>query len=206
MLWGYDFVRPGMTAVDVGANVGFMTLQLQEAVGPSGSVWAIEPQADLLPLLRDRASHIIQAAVGDTEGETTIYRSRLYEQSSLYPVNVPEPLGSERVRLVTLDGLQARGELPPTVDVIKVDTQGAEAAIWRGASHLLETQRPLWYLELWRDGLLGAGDSIETFRSMADALGYGPVAMDWDELCAQVLRSGGPSSVDAWIVPQERLC
>ena len=46
-------VRPGMTVVDVGANIGLYTLHLAGLVGPSGRVISFEPDPDLVPLLRD---------------------------------------------------------------------------------------------------------------------------------------------------------
>ena len=191
-----------MVVVDVGANVGSFTKAFSHAVGPEGVVIAIEPQRlEELEALSPPA-RLIHAAVTDREGPVSFYTSRLSAQSSLYLPNVPEPTEPMiAVRGVTLDGLQAAGEIPARVDVIKVDAQGAEAAILRGASRLIETQHPVWYLEIWAEGLQAAGDGVQAIRLLLEPQGYQPESMTWDAACALAQRQSGHGAIDVLVLP-----
>jgi FkbM family methyltransferase len=185
-----------MTVVDIGANVGTYTQELLARVGPTGTVVAIEPQAALIPGLRALGATVIHAAVTDQEGTVILHHSRHTPHASLTLANVLEPTGtSEAVRGVTLDGLQRSGELPMGVAFLKVDTQGAEAAVLRGAVWLMRTQAPIWYLELWAQGLANAGDSVAGLCALGEAAGYTPEGT-WAGLIAAAAHHQAHGSVD----------
>jgi FkbM family methyltransferase len=185
-----------MTVVDIGANVGSYTTQLRQLVGPTGTVIAIEPQAALIPGLHALGATVIHAAVTDHEGTVILHHSRQTPHASLTLANVLEPTGtSEAVRGVTLDGLQRSGELPMGVAFLKVDTQGAEAAVVRGAAWLMRTQAPIWYLELWAQGLVNAGDSVPGLCALGEASGYTPEGT-WAGLIAAAAQHQGHGSID----------
>jgi len=78
---------------------------------------------------------IVQAAIGAQAGETMLYRSQTHTNHSVAAANVPndERAGGVMVPMLTLDGLG----IPDTVRLIKVDVQGAEAALLDGARGLL---------------------------------------------------------------------
>jgi FkbM family methyltransferase len=196
--WASEWCQPGQVIVDVGANVGTFTREFIEAVGVSG-VWAIEPHPDCQHDLRQclPASQIIQAAVTDTDGETVLHRSARTEHGSLYASNVLEAHGSLPVRAVTLDGLQARGELPTPIALVKVDAQGAEMAILRGAETLIRTQHPMWFLELWPQGLQEAGTSAGAVIQLLREAGYALVNHgSWEHVIRDCTHMTGHSSLD----------
>ena len=196
--WSQECTRPGQVIVDIGANVGSFTRDFVGAVGREG-VWAIEPHPDCQSALQKvlAPDHVLQMAVTDTEGETVLYRSVQTEHGSLYAANVLSEQGPIPVRAVTLDGLQARGELPSPIHLIKVDAQGAEMAILRGAEQLLRTQRPIWFLELWAQGLTEAGSSVaEVIRTLREA-GYALVNhYSWEQVERDCVRMQAHGSLD----------
>lgn len=198
--WIRDHIRPGMTVVDVGANHGTITRSLRDVVGPTGSVWAIEPDdrcyAELCAIVG--ADHVLPMAVGATTGRTTLHRSRQCEHNSLFPVNVldPGPVPAVDVPLASLDALQAAGTLPPRIDAIKVDAQGSEWAILHGAGRLCQTQRPVWYVEFWPQGLEGAGASLGALCDAFAALGYQPEGEGWASVVERVSQMRGHASHD----------
>ena len=76
------YLRPGMTVVDMGANVGFYTSQLSRRVGPTGIVYAFEPDPFCAGLLRERCRRmrltnvlVEDVALGAREGEATLFCS-----------------------------------------------------------------------------------------------------------------------------------
>ena len=138
-------VKPGDAVVDVGANIGALTAALQTLVGEAGTVYAIEPQPELFALLQNNApqAECFHCAVGEDVGTTTIpalseYGFKNYGGGS-------SGTGSINVSVDTLDRM-----IDDDVDFIKVDVEGNEAAVLRGAASLIERSRPVIQIEIDR--------------------------------------------------------
>lgn len=180
-------LRPGQTIYDIGANKGQMSLLFARGVGPSGRVLAFEPApaeySSLCRNLRLNGLDQVQAfprAVSDTAGRATFtYAAERPTQGKLAAVEpsyANEGAGSFEVETVTLDGLLAQGL--PAPDLVKIDVEGAAAAVLRGGARLLEGGNPRIYLDLHgpeeqagvRDELLSRGYVAETIegRLVAD--------------------------------------
>ncbi len=175
-------VRPGDTVIDVGANVGVYTLRLAHLVGPSGRVFAVEPEPGNLALLRanvERNGHtnvtVLPVAASDHDGELDL---------SLSPDNqgdhrvIPGAGGraSVRVRAARLDGLLA--DAGP-VSLIKLDVQGAEGLALAGLERTLARSPDAALLfELWPWGLEAAGTPAPRLLSWLSARGYTFEALD----------------------------
>jgi len=199
------YVREGMIVLDIGANIGAVSEALMRDVGPTGAVYAIEPQAALREAFAHRCPGVrwLRAAVTDSDGMICLYHSRETPHASVYLPNVLAPTGeTEWVRSVTLDSLQASGELPGRLDYIKVDTQGAEMAVLRGASQLLQRRHAAWYLEVWPFGLQQAGTSIDALCEVLAAAGLTPHDTTWDRIGEDALRLQGHASMDVLFVPR----
>jgi FkbM family methyltransferase len=146
-----SIVRPGVTVYDVGANAGFFTLFFSRLTGPRGRVIAFEPcpyeMRYLLEHLRMNALENVLAfevAVTDQTGLSGFSYGRARSQNTL----VSSTESSLQVATVTLDAF-AEGMPPP--DFIKIDVEGAEASVLRGAAELLRKRRPALFLELHGD-------------------------------------------------------
>jgi FkbM family methyltransferase len=143
-----DVLRPGMVAVDVGANLGYFTLLMADLVGPAGAAHAFEPN----PSIAARLSKSID--VNGFQAWTSIHPDPLgAENGRCVALTVPqgEPKNAHIIADVEADGViplrTRRFDSYPEllhVDVIKIDAEGAELDIWRGMSGLFEqTRRPL---------------------------------------------------------------
>lgn len=137
------FTRPGMTVVDVGAHVGLHTLRLSKRVGPSGRVIAVEPSPANAGLLRrhlewNAASNVtvIEAVVGATDSEIEFnFRADALDFGG-FANSLAYQIGgqTETIRMASIDSLCAS----VTPSVIKIDTEGAEMLVIRGARATLE--------------------------------------------------------------------
>jgi FkbM family methyltransferase len=138
-------IGAGMTVVEAGAHMGYVTLQCARAAGPTGRVIAFEANPRAVPLIErnlsanglDARVTVVPLALGDIPGRHAFYLSGGGDTSSLR-----EPEGaSERVEVAvtTLDTW-----LDPTVivDVVKLDIEGGEVAALRGMSESLERAGP----------------------------------------------------------------
>lgn len=144
-------VQPTWSVVEVGANFGYHTLLLAQAVGPKGSVTAFEANPRLFPLLfrnvelngyRDRTT-VECAAVCDTHGsdvEIGIWEVHACN-SSLFASSQRAAALHDGVIVEKTKGIRLDDYFPTTfrIDLLKLDVEGAEPLILRGARRLLQS-------------------------------------------------------------------
>jgi FkbM family methyltransferase len=154
-----DLIKPGMTVVDVGANIGAYTRFLAGLTGASGGVHAFEPSPRNFKRLQNAVARfpnvaVNQAAVGERSGTVGLYLSP--------ELNVDHrtfDCGDGR-RVVDVPLLSLDDYFPPgsAVAFIKVDVQGFEHSVLRGAQRVLTENRDIRVLmEFWPYGLSKAG-------------------------------------------------
>jgi FkbM family methyltransferase len=178
-------LRPGGVFVDVGANVGFHTVLAAQLVGPTGRVVAVEPAPWTLELLRANVWRsgvgvtVLPVAASDAPG-----RARLeVDPGHRSGARVVDEGGVE-VEAARLDDL-----LPNlAVDVLKVDVEGAEPLVLRGARALLNRSQGLIAVVEFRDERHLSGESPPEVLGFYESLGF--------ELCL-LRRNGGLNPADA---------
>lgn len=140
-----QIVRPGWTAVDVGANLDYFTLLLADLVGANGQVLAFEPNPFTVARLRR------SVAVNGFGGRTIVHDTALSDAEGVACLVVPpgEPKNSH-ITAPCKDGIVVRRQRLDSYDVvpdfIKIDAEGAEEAVWRGMTRILAAPRPLTIL------------------------------------------------------------
>lgn len=170
-------LRPGDAFVDVGANIGWHTVMGAEAVGPGGSVIAVEPDPDNFELLRvncirNELPHVSlhACAVGDHAGIATLHvAERNLGDHRLYAVE-GEARRQIEVPVETVDRLVSRTNL--RVRLVKIDVQGFEARVLRGMTRLVEGCFPAIVMEFWPHGLVQNRDSVFDLMAFIDKFGY----------------------------------
>jgi FkbM family methyltransferase len=153
-------LEPGSLFVDVGANIGLYTIWCMEA---GAEVIAIEPSR----IARERLvsnlelngyrAEVVAAAVAESEG-TMRLTTELDNQNHL--VLSPDSNGaeSEEVPVLTLDGLVG----DRTVDGLKVDVEGAELLVLKGAKRLLAERRIKLIQMEWNESSVALLDQDRT--------------------------------------------
>lgn len=162
-------LKPGGTMVDVGANMGEVTLVAAKRVGPTGSVHAFEPVDAVHARLARNVDlnglgqvSLHRIGLSDAPGTADIFTATTkFEDGTVHEGLSTIFPGGERtsrvqqIRLRTLDELVEEGTIP-RIDVLKIDVEGAEFAVLRGAEKTLRTLRPWVILEV-NSGTAGAG-------------------------------------------------
>lgn len=152
-------LRPGMTILDVGANIGLYTALFADAVQSHGMVIALEPDPEnFLFLERTIAANsfknvkLVQAAAASGKGTMRLHTSSENRgDNRLYANELAD--GGVDVAVVSLD------ELLPSMgvrelDFIKIDVQGFEAHVLAGLEQTIRRSPKLTILmEFWPDGL-----------------------------------------------------
>lgn len=160
-------VRPGATVLDVGANVGAYTLMFATWAGPAGRVFAFEPAADArtglathlaLNRLSDRVD-VIDAAVSADVGRANFAVHRFGGGSSL-AVGSLDAAAIITVATESIDHFcETRGVRP---DLIKIDVEGAELDVLKGARRTLALPGVETFVEfhptVWAASGLGRAD------------------------------------------------
>ncbi len=173
----------GDVAVDIGAHIGFFTIQLARAVGATGHVYAFEPFEANAGLLSQSIAEngfssritLERQAVSDRDGEATfLFAERSINSGGGFlgdRASAPAGVSSRQVRTVRLDGYAVR----QPIRLIKVDVEGAEPAVIAGASSLIARDRPFLVSEVHPGQLARvSGASPATLFAQLAALGLRP--------------------------------
>lgn len=183
-----DTLRPGMVFVDIGAHYGYHSLVASGAVGPSGTVIALEPGRAVLPLLRENTAGVanitVEAVAACARTGPVLLRDFGVGNSALSTIHaaarVP-PAERERLQATTYevdgvaldDHLLARGIRP---DFVKIDAEGAELDILRGMRRILTEVGPTVAMEV---GDYEGMTSPATAASLDCLEGFGYRALEW---------------------------
>ncbi|MFY9759294.1 MAG: FkbM family methyltransferase [Xanthobacteraceae bacterium] len=143
-----QLAAPGACVVDVGANIGALTLSLAQIVGPRGAVVAIEPQRAVYQLLCANLAlneignvRAIQAAAGTEAGQAFVPVTDHSKPGNFGGIELSSE-GGERVDVLTVDSLQL-----PACQFIKIDVEGREQSVIAGATQTIARFRPALYVE-----------------------------------------------------------
>jgi FkbM family methyltransferase len=176
-------IEPGDVAVDVGANIGLITVLMAALAGPKGRVISFEPGENNLPRLKHNIElggfknvALVEKPVTDAVGETVFYINNdnsggnaLWDPSA-FSCNheIPRRLA---MQATTLDNEKALlGDAPK---VLKIDTEGAEYHVLRGAQGYLKGRKiPFIIAEIHIFGLKEMKSSVRELREYMAQFGY----------------------------------
>jgi FkbM family methyltransferase len=131
---------------DIGSHAGFYTLLGSVLVGPAGKVISFEPHPRNIYYLKKHKELnsldnviIIEAAVSDTNGWKN------FEEGITYSRGRVALNGALKVKSVSLNELAFKGEIP-FPQYIKIDVEGHELSVLKGATYILKNYHPVLFL------------------------------------------------------------
>jgi FkbM family methyltransferase len=150
-------VKPGMVAIDIGANFGYFSLLMADLVGPAGLLAAVEPNPHVAPRLRAslelngfgaRSRVIEAAAAASDEGSAYLYAtlSEPKNASIVPPGSAADPAIATITAVSQWTPAAIASEFG-RLDFVKIDAEGAEEAIIAGLRPLLARHKPQLVLE-----------------------------------------------------------
>ena len=180
-------VPVGGTFVDVGAHIGWYSLKAARLVGPQGRVLAVEPNQQTLVTLRDNIHAsgadavivVLPVACADTETTLTFYAAPRANtgESSLSLTNASQDgpvVASYQVRGRRLDDIVKEAGVT-RVDAVKIDVEGAEFLVLKGAVETLDRYRPAVSVELIDQQLKSMGSSVSEVMAFMRSHRYSPI-------------------------------
>jgi FkbM family methyltransferase len=176
--------EPASLVLDVGANIGAHTLRLARLVGPKGRVMAFEPtdfafrklqrNLDLNPWLASRveAFHCFLAASDSASAPKAIYSSwPLVPGTGLHAKHLGREMRTEAAQARSLDSVLNKCA-DRKVQLVKLDVDGFECDVLRGATSLLREARPIFVMELAPYVLEERGATLDELLSHFIPNGY----------------------------------
>jgi len=176
------FVPRGATVLDVGTNRGIWTWWLSRTVGPSGRVVGFDPQPEAIASVRTICDafgctnvDLVPMALSDTPGVSILARhaaldggAHLVAREDGTPQTPADDRDEEHLRVETtpLDDACAKLDVHD-VRFVKIDVEGHELAVLRGATRLLERDHPALLIEI-ADDRMAAGE----VTGLLEAAGY----------------------------------
>lgn len=146
-------LQPGEQVLDIGANHGVYTLSMANTVGQHGHIWAFEPASSTAELLQRSLAlnplgnvTLIRCALSAQTGEAQL---SLHEQSELNTLT-PHSQADGHYETVPVSTLDAQLTLHAWHDIafVKMDAEGEEENILRGAAQFFASQSPLIMYEI----------------------------------------------------------
>ncbi len=171
-----DLLQPGMTFFDVGANMGQYTLL---AAGKSCNVHSFEPAPAMFEFLNENVQpvkervRINKIALSNTEEPVTLFMAKPHNVGATSFTDQNCASGETfEVPCTTVDNYVEKNEIT-SVDVMKMDVEGAESAVLKGAAKLLSGPNPpAIVLEYEESAQQRFGSSNAEMTSLLTANGY----------------------------------
>jgi FkbM family methyltransferase len=169
----FDFLaeacKRGEIAVDIGAHIGLYTVVMSTLVGEEGKVFSFEPSPTTRKILDktvslnkvDNIVTISSEAISDKEGTSYFYISENNSDNSNTLVDYRKDRKTKgiEIKLITLDKL--REGIRKKIDFIKIDAEGAELQVLKGAQQTFLIDKPKAILALHPNPIIAKGDSLE---------------------------------------------
>jgi FkbM family methyltransferase len=167
-------LREGMNFFDIGAYVGWHSIRAARIIGASGRIVSFEPDPTNrrqleanLALNGVKNCLVVPLAAWSKTGDELGW----YTQKSSDCCRIDEAARSATVKTTILDDLAADLGLD-RLDWIKIDVEGAEAEVLRGAKEILRKHRPLLFIEIH--------NTVRTVRDLLGSYGYSIVREEFD--------------------------
>ena len=177
--------KPGMNVIDVGANIGLYTVMLGKLVGQTGCVWSFEPFPQSVNYLKKNIElnklsnvKVMENAVADEDGirDFFVFPEGCDVYNSLGATIRPEE-GLQAIRKIpvavaSLDSIADKVGIE-TVDLMKVDVEGAEELVLKGARRLIMRSPNIQILlEIYGPSAKQCGCSADRIIQMLKELGF----------------------------------
>lgn len=176
-------LRPGMTVIDIGANIGYYAMMEARTVTETGHVYAIEPEPDNVELLNLNIKlngyhhvDVFQAGLSDKTGTAKLYVSK---HSNLH--NLLRPLHAKNtssvidVEVYRLDDFIEEQKIDPSdISFIRMDIEGYEVKALSGMKNVLSTAKSLClFIEFHPQYIEGMTDhSLESTFDFLESSGF----------------------------------
>ena len=177
----FKLARPGITVMDIGTNIGLTALTFAKIVGDNGKVFGFEPdpynhsKAAINKSLNNfKALSLYNIGLAEKEGTASLFNVNATNRGMLRILRDngnTKDLDKTVVNLTTLDRFVEEHAIQK-IDLMKIDVEGYELNVLRGASHTLRVHKPVLFIELDDYNLREQGASPSELIGYLQSFGY----------------------------------
>jgi FkbM family methyltransferase len=187
------YLKPDDIFVDVGANIGYLTITGAKAVGPNGKVFSFEAHPRIFGYLQENValnglSNVTarNVAVGNTNGTVDLLECPGDDSQSC----VAHGNGAVAIPMVSLDDIFPN---PEPVALLKIDVEGYEKFVLEGADRLLSSTICI-YFECAPSNLIRYGYTCKTLLDVVERAGFVLYRLE-DGVCRRLCTDYTPASI-----------
>jgi FkbM family methyltransferase len=198
----FKVIKPEFYIVDAGANIGFLSMNLAKLC-PQGFIYSFEPDSENFDYLQRNKNnnhftniHLFKTALGEKAGKAELYK--MYDNNPganrILSSQPNQNIASETIEIAVLDEFKKNGAIKK-INLLKIDVEGFEPFVLKGAKEIIETWRPILFIELAEVNLRQQGytarkliELVESFNySVEDARTMQPIDRDFDNHHTDIL-------------------
>lgn len=188
-------IKPGWVVFDIGAHIGLFTVLTSRLVESAGRIFAFEPTPFTRGVLEDVVRlnncesnvEIRPEAVSSEKGTATFFDTGNLVSNANSLVRTERSQVGIEVPVTTVDDFVAEQQI--RVDCLKIDVEGAELNLLRGAANLFRDQRPIARLGLHPESIASNNQSLEEIWELLSGyryrIEYNGQAMEKEYFCSQ---------------------
>jgi FkbM family methyltransferase len=179
--WIADQVDPGMVCFDIGSNIGVVTLMMGRKTGTTGSVFAVEPDANTFKKMHHNVQlngmnwvTPLNIGMGSSQQRVQLYQFQEGNDGANRILTEEEAVGHAKrgeIVIETLDSHVSAFGLS-RLDVVKIDVEGYEHEVIRGGMETIRRFKPLLIIELIDKNLRQNNSSSAALIADLEKMGY----------------------------------
>jgi FkbM family methyltransferase len=172
-------VSKGSTVFDVGANIGIYSLLASKRTGADGHVYSFEPSDWAFQRLNENISmnefkniSVFKVGVSDKKGTASFHVCEDDAYNSIGSTPMQEVKSVKQIDICSIDDICTANNIK-RIDIIKIDTEGADLLVLQGARGMLNSaDPPIVFCEYNKNITSGYAYSLEDYRNYISGIGY----------------------------------
>lgn len=169
------YLQKGSAFLDIGANIGLMSVIASKQVGTNGIVYAVEANPKTVPILQANIDlnncknvEVIPIALSDTSGTAVLFENWEVNRGGASLISQSKEEQGLEVKMERLDDLFDENT---TVQLVKIDVEGFEPQVIRGGMNWFRKQQPVFIIEVSEKREKEAGPSPVEIMELVQTIG-----------------------------------
>jgi FkbM family methyltransferase len=170
-----EYLKPGFSFLDIGANIGLMSVIASKAVGEKGIVYAVEANPATVPILQTNIElnnckniELLPIALSDVQGKALLFENWEVNRGGASLISQSDDQKGVEVKMERLDDLFAEST---TIDLVKIDVEGFEPQVIRGGMNWFKKQLPVFIIEVSEKREKEIGPSPKEIMELVQTIG-----------------------------------